>query len=106
MAEGMNLGMDPNQVPIDRRWYKRLVGRLIHLAYTRSDLANAVSAVSRYLHDPGKKNMNVVMCILSYFMRGPGKEILFTENVKDGPFGVEGYIDADWGGSQDDHRST
>ncbi|RVW81141.1 hypothetical protein CK203_044732 [Vitis vinifera] len=36
----------------------------IEEAYTRPDLAYALSVVSQYMHNPGEQHMNAVMCIL------------------------------------------
>lgn len=45
------------------------------------------------------------MWISSYSKESPGKGILFTKNVKNGQFGVNGYTDdADWVSSTDDRR--
>ncbi|KAM1763339.1 hypothetical protein ACFX11_002688 [Malus domestica] len=103
LAEGMKLGIDQNQVPVDKGKYQRLVGRLMYLAHTRPDLAHALSVISQYMHNPGEQHMSAVMRILSYLKGSPGKGILFQKN---GHFKIECYTDADWAGSTDDRRST
>ena len=37
--------------PINKEKYKRLVGRLIYLCHTRSNISYAISVVSRYMHN-------------------------------------------------------
>nr|XP_028952494.1 uncharacterized protein LOC114822323 [Malus domestica] len=103
LEEGLKLNIDPNQVPVDKGTYQRLVGRLMYLAHTRPDLAYALSVVSQYMHDPGEQHMNTVMRILRYFEGKSGQRILFKRN---NDFSIEGYTDADWVGSIDDRRST
>ncbi|XP_070667379.1 uncharacterized mitochondrial protein AtMg00810-like [Malus domestica] len=103
LEEGLKLSVDPNQVPVDKGRYQRLVGRLMYLAHIRPDLAYALSVVSQYMHNPGEQHMNVVMRILRYLKGSPGKGILFKRNNH---LRVEGYTDADWTDSIDDRRST
>ena len=57
LAEGMKLGIDQNQVPVDKGRYQRLVGRLMYLSHTRPDLAHALSVISQYMHNPGEQHM-------------------------------------------------
>jgi Reverse transcriptase (RNA-dependent DNA polymerase) len=54
-----NTPIDPNHRlkrgvsdQVDRERYQRLMGRLIYLSHTRSDISYAVSVVIRYMHDP------------------------------------------------------
>ena len=37
---------------VDRMQYQRMVGKLIYLAHTRTDIAHAVGVVSRFMHRP------------------------------------------------------
>ena len=37
---------------VDRKMYQRLVGKLIYLAHTRSDIVYSVSVISQFMHDP------------------------------------------------------
>lgn len=91
-----------NDPPVDREQCQRLVGKLIYLSLTRPDIAYSVSVVSQYMHSPTKRHLEAVHHILKYLKGTPGKGLLFkkTENRN-----VEGFADADWGGS-DDARST
>ena len=66
--------------PVDRERYQRLVGRLIYLCHTRPDISYAVSVVSRYMHDPRTRHMEVVYQILRYLKGASGKGLWFREN--------------------------
>jgi Reverse transcriptase (RNA-dependent DNA polymerase) len=89
--------------PVDKKQYQRLVGRLIYLCHTRSNIAHTVSVVSRYMHDPREQHMKAVRRILRYIKGSPGKGLWFKSNEH---LRIEGYYDADWAGCVDDHRST
>ena len=100
VEEGLKLCVETNQVPVDKGRYQRLVGRLMYLAHTRSDLAYALSIVSQFIHNPGEQHMNAVMRILRYLKSTPRKGILFTKNID--CQSVDAYSDADWAGAIDD----
>ncbi|WJZ88029.1 hypothetical protein VitviT2T_007363 [Vitis vinifera] len=104
IEKGLKLCVEPNQVSTDKGRYQRLVGRLMYLAYTRPDLAYALSVVSQYMHNPGEQHMNAVMRILRYLKNAPGKGILFAKNVDHQS--IEVYTDADWVSAVDDRQST
>ncbi|KAL6351405.1 hypothetical protein AAG906_035197 [Vitis piasezkii] len=97
------LGEYPNQVPTDKGRYQRLVGKLIYLSHTRSDIAYAVSVVSQFMHCPSEDHMSAVMQILRYLKSSPGKGLMFSKNDH---LRVEGYTDADWAGNITDRKST
>ena len=77
---------------IDRGQYQRLVGKLIYLSHTRHDIAFVVSVVSQFMYSPCEVHMEVVMKILRYLKRSPGKGLLFSKNHH---LQVEAYTDAD-----------
>nr|XP_028954377.1 uncharacterized protein LOC114823160 [Malus domestica] len=103
IVEKHNLHLDPDQKPVDKGRYQRLVGRLIYLAHTRPDIAYAVSVVSQFMHSPSVDHMTAVMRILAYLKSAPGKGVLYR---KHGHLIIEGFTDADWAGNVSDRRST
>ena len=54
------LGGYPDQIPIDKGKYRRLVGKLIYLSHTWPDIIYAVSVVSQFIHCPSEDHMNAV----------------------------------------------
>ncbi|KAM1305335.1 hypothetical protein ACFX2F_022890 [Malus domestica] len=103
IVEKHYLGIYPDQEPVDKCRYQRLVGRLIYLAHTRPDITYAVSVVSQFMHSPSMDHMTAVMRILAYLKSAPGKGILYKNS---GHLRIEGYSDADWAGDVTDRRST
>ncbi|KAH9726800.1 hypothetical protein KPL70_008430 [Citrus sinensis] len=103
MEMNHKLGILPNQTPTDKGRYQRLVGRLIYLSHTRTDIAYAVSIVSQFMHSPSEEHMDAVYRILRYLKCAPGKGLLFSKNNVSN---IEGYTDSDWAGDQTTRRST
>ncbi|XP_026398397.1 uncharacterized protein LOC113294205 [Papaver somniferum] len=104
LEEKVNLCIEPDQVPTDKRRYQRLVGRLMYLSHTRTDLAYALSVVSQFMQNPGEQHMDAVLRILRYLKSAPGKGILFSKNEDYRK--VVAYTDSDYEGEIDGRRST
>ncbi|KAG8497798.1 hypothetical protein CXB51_007413 [Gossypium anomalum] len=82
--------------------YSSAVGSLMYvMVCSRPDLSYAVSAVSRYMANPGKEHWKAVQWILRY-LRGTTDVCLQFGRTKDG---VIGYVDADFAGDLDRRRS-
>jgi Reverse transcriptase (RNA-dependent DNA polymerase) len=103
VAQNIKLGEFPNQVPVDKHRYQRLVGKLIYLSHTRPDIAYAVSLVSQFMHNPSKEHVEAVTRILRYLKGAPGRGLFFR---KYGHLDISCFTDADWAGSITDRRST
>ncbi|XP_062103931.1 uncharacterized mitochondrial protein AtMg00810-like [Humulus lupulus] len=91
--------------PVNKERYQQLIGKLIYLSHTRSDIAFAVSLVNQYMHDPCQGHVNAVYRILRYLKQKPGKKP-FLQKKKKTEIKVEVFTDADWAGSIDDRKST
>ena len=66
IKQNHKLGEGPNDTLVDRKRYRRLVGKLIHLAHAHLDMAIAVSMVNQFMHAPCKAKILVLQRILKY----------------------------------------
>ena len=83
--------------------YQKLVGKLIYLTITRSDIAFAVSLVSQHMHAPTIQHLGMVKRILRYLKGSIGRGIVMNNN---GHTNIMGYSDSDWAGNALDRSST
>ncbi|KAK8278123.1 hypothetical protein V6Z12_D09G019700 [Gossypium hirsutum] len=72
---------------------------------TSPDISQAVSIVSRYMHNPGKGHWQAVKWILRYILKTVDVGLLFKQDTTLGK-GVIGYVDSDYAGDLDKRRST
>jgi len=86
--------------------YANAVGSLMYaMVCTRPDLSQAVSMVSRYMHDPGQGHWEAVKWILRY-IKGTVDVGLVFEKDNTGKQECIGYVDSDYAGDLDKRRST
>ncbi|GKB93541.1 ribonuclease H-like domain-containing protein [Tanacetum coccineum] len=73
--------------------YQRLVGKLIYLTNTRSDIAYDVHCLSQYIHSPLISHLDAALKVLRYLKGSPrsGIQINKTGNLK-----LRAYVDSDW----------
>ena len=88
--------------------YKSAVGSLMYaMVATRPDIAFAVSAVSRFMADPGPTHWSAVKRIFRYLKGTQSLGITFSgSDSVAGSVDLFGFCDADWGGDPDTRRST
>jgi hypothetical protein len=118
LKETEKLGCKPVSTPIDSNvklnikdgeplkdihHFQRLVGRLIYLTVTRSDMSFAVSQISKFMHSPRTPHLDAVNRILMYLKGNPGKEIWIKRNNTNA---ICGYSDSDWAENFDRKLTT
>ena len=96
MDPNHKLGEAKEEPVVDKRIYQRLVGRLIYLAHTLSDIAYSVSLINQLMHDPRESPLQATYRVLHYLKGNPGKGILFKKN---NTLTLEAYTDANYVGS-------
>ena len=75
------------------------------MMYTRPDLSQAVWMISRYMHDPGRGHWEALKWVLRYIKGTIDVGLIFEKNSA-GKQECVGYVDSDYAGDLDKHRST
>ena len=68
-----------DRISVDKEKYQRLVGKLIYLSDTRSDISYAISIVNQFMRAPYEDHMEAVNKILRYLKATPGKGLRFRK---------------------------
>lgn len=87
----------------DRNQYQRLMGKLLYLTLTRSDIAYVVQTLSQFLQQPKKSHWDAAMRVARYIKRAPGLEILLNSK---GSNKLVIYCDTDWASCPNTRRSV
>ncbi|XP_052308549.1 uncharacterized mitochondrial protein AtMg00810-like [Populus trichocarpa] len=87
----------------DEGQYRSLIGCLMYLTATRSDIAFAVSLLSRFMHCASELHLQAAKRIVRYVKGTISYGIKYSHLQN---FMLHGYSDSDWAGSVDDMKST
>ena len=87
----------------DTSKYRRLVGRLLYLTITRSDLQYSTHILSQFMQDPRHEHWNAAMRLLCYLTFCPGQGIFLPAS---NPLHLQAYSDSDWASCPMTHRSV
>ncbi|XP_071718161.1 uncharacterized mitochondrial protein AtMg00810-like [Rutidosis leptorrhynchoides] len=103
MIPNQKLYMEDEADLADKGQYQWMVGKVIYLAHTRSDIAHAVGVVSQFMHQPQVHHMEAVIRIIRYLKKTAGHGVVFKKN---GHLETKINTDASWAGEKGDRRST
>jgi hypothetical protein len=84
MDPNLKLSVESGELLSNPSMYQRLVGRLIYLTNTRSDLTFAVSVVSQFMHAPRTSHLDAVHHILRYLKTSPGLGLFYSAGHQSG----------------------
>ena len=103
IAIGMKLSREGNGDFVDSTFFKSLVGNLRYLTITRPDIVYGVGLVNLYMETPKESHWLAAKRILRYIKGTLNLGVFHTygETVE-----LVGYLDSDWGGDQDERKST
>ncbi|XP_071692039.1 uncharacterized mitochondrial protein AtMg00810-like [Rutidosis leptorrhynchoides] len=87
---------------IDPSCYRRLVGRLLYLQATRTDITYSLNILSQFVADPRQPHMDTLNQVLHYLKTTMGHGILLPRY---GGFNLSAYCDSDWLGCPSTRRS-
>ncbi|XP_057986686.1 uncharacterized mitochondrial protein AtMg00810-like [Hevea brasiliensis] len=77
----------------DPAQYRRLVGRLIYLIITRSELSYCVHILAQFMQQPKKAHWEAAVRVVHYLKGNPGQGILLHANCD---LKLSTYCDSDW----------
>ncbi|XP_021716659.1 uncharacterized protein LOC110684511 [Chenopodium quinoa] len=87
----------------DPEMYRRLVGRLIYLSFTRPDLAYAVHILSQFMQQPRQDLWEAALRTVRYLKGCPGQGILLSSDCD---LHITGWCDSDWASCPLTRRSS
>ena len=103
MEQNQQLGSSQSPLMRDGDQYRRLVGRLIYLAFTRPDLCFSVHVLSQFLQAPREEHWNAALRVVRYLKGKPGQGVLLK---RDNSLQLTGWCDSDWAGCPVTRRSV
>ncbi|GJY35380.1 retrovirus-related pol polyprotein from transposon TNT 1-94 [Tanacetum coccineum] len=103
MVERTKLDEDLSGIPVDQTQYRSMIGSLMYLTASRSDLVFAVCMCARYRSKPTKKHLEAVKRVFRYLQGSINMGLWYP---KDTAMALTAYADADHAGCQDTRRST
>ena len=94
----------PPHGPLDERPYRSFVGGIGYIMLsTRPDLAFAYKELSSFNSNYGEAHWDALLRCLSYLDKTRDMPLVLT---KSGSTRLEAYVDSDWNGNVDEHKST
>ena len=103
VMKNVQLCSDQGRPLEDPEKYRRLVGRLLYLNFTRPDISYVVQQLSQFLHAPTDIHWKAALYVLKYLKGCPSKGLFFEKNSS--PISITAYSDSDWATCTDTRRS-
>ncbi|KAI5673435.1 hypothetical protein M9H77_13799 [Catharanthus roseus] len=73
--------------------YRRLIGKLIYLTFTRPELAYVVNTLAQFMHAPRHAHWDAAIRVFRYLKESPGRRIFLSSNSL---LSLTAYCDSDW----------
>nr|GEW46231.1 hypothetical protein [Tanacetum cinerariifolium] len=97
------LDLDQIGTPVDATKYHSMIGALMYLTSSRSDIVHDTCVCARYQAHPTEKHLKEVKRIFRYLWGTVNMGLKYT---KDSSFELTGFSDADYAGCKDTFKST
>ncbi|GJR00299.1 putative ribonuclease H-like domain-containing protein [Tanacetum coccineum] len=103
METNKALVKDKEAEDVDVHLYRSMIGSLIYLTASRTDIMFAVCACARFQITPKTLHLNDVKMIFRYLKGQPKLGLWYP---RDSPFDLEAFSDSDYAGASLDRKST
>jgi hypothetical protein len=88
---------------IDPHLYRQLIGSLTYLVNTKPDICYVVNVLSQFISQLRQIHWIAMKHVLRYLRGTVGYGLRYASSVD---MNLQGYVDADWAGSEVDRKST
>ncbi|KAL2236391.1 UNVERIFIED_CONTAM: Retrovirus-related Pol polyprotein from transposon RE1 [Sesamum indicum] len=99
---GLKLSSQSSPTLDDPEPFRRLVGRLLYLGFTRPDISCAAQQLSQFVHAPCQIHMDAALHLVRYLAGCPDLGLFIPTAVSSV---LTAYCDADWASCVDTRRS-
>ncbi|KAL0446294.1 UNVERIFIED_CONTAM: Retrovirus-related Pol polyprotein from transposon RE1 [Sesamum latifolium] len=99
---GLKLSAHDSLPLSDAEPYRRLVGRLLYLSFTRPDISFGAQQLSQFVHAPFQVHMAAALHLVRYLSGCPKWGLFFPASNS---LVLTAYCDADWASCTDSRRS-
>ncbi|KAL0444634.1 UNVERIFIED_CONTAM: Retrovirus-related Pol polyprotein from transposon RE1 [Sesamum latifolium] len=103
LPQGVKFSSERGSPLSDPKKYRRLIGRLLYLGFTRPDFSFAVQQLSQFLQHPTIQYWAAALHVVRYLNGSSATSLLFPFSNN---FQLAVYTDADWGTCFDTRRSV
>jgi hypothetical protein len=103
MSTNIKINSDLAGKPVDPTLYRSMIGSLLYLTASRSDIAFSVGVCAHFQANPKEFHLTKVKRILRYVNDTLLYGIWYSRETN---LAVAGYSDADWAGNADERKNT
>jgi hypothetical protein len=103
MGTDRHLDLNKGGKSVDQKAYQSIIGSLLYLCASKSDIMLSVCMCARFQFDPKECHLVAVKRILRYLVSTPCFEVRYP---KGSTFDLIGYSDSDYAGCKVDRKST
>ncbi|KAL0374188.1 UNVERIFIED_CONTAM: Retrovirus-related Pol polyprotein from transposon RE1 [Sesamum radiatum] len=103
LPQGLKFSIDEGILLPEPSQYRRLVGCLLYLGFTRLDISYPVQQLSQFLQHPTNQHMNAAFHVVCYLKGSPHTGLFYTSSNS---FQLATYTAVDWASCVDSRQLT